>query len=195
MITYKLGNLIEAAQTGEVDVIAHCCNCFCTMGSGIAPQIKKAFPEAYEVDCETVKGSDYKLGSYSVATHKIANTGNELKIFNLYGQFGYWGRSEGKIDIDYYALSCAMKQMSDLLPANSKIGLPLLGAGLSGGDWGIIYGLIVNTLSSKHDVTIFSWKVEELCAALDSLILEVFLSVNITKETGDQLSLSLQGMN
>lgn len=37
------GDLIKLAQQGEFDVIAHGCNCFCTMGAGIAPQMAKAF--------------------------------------------------------------------------------------------------------------------------------------------------------
>ena len=37
------GDLIYLAQSGEVDLIVHGCNCFCTMGAGIAKGIKAAF--------------------------------------------------------------------------------------------------------------------------------------------------------
>ena len=37
------GDLIELAKQGTFDVIAHGCNCFCTMGAGIAPQMARAF--------------------------------------------------------------------------------------------------------------------------------------------------------
>ena len=37
------GDLIKLALEGKFDVIAHGCNCFCTMKSGIAPQMAKNF--------------------------------------------------------------------------------------------------------------------------------------------------------
>lgn len=43
MYTEINGNLIELAKQGMFDVIAHGCNCFCTMGAGIAPQMARAF--------------------------------------------------------------------------------------------------------------------------------------------------------
>ena len=36
MIKYIKGDLIKLAQKGKFDIIAHGCNCFCTMGAGIA---------------------------------------------------------------------------------------------------------------------------------------------------------------
>jgi O-acetyl-ADP-ribose deacetylase (regulator of RNase III) len=41
------GDLIKKAKEGEFDLIVHGCNCFCTMGGGIAKGIKREFPEAY----------------------------------------------------------------------------------------------------------------------------------------------------
>lgn len=37
------GDLIKLAKEGKFDVIAHGCNCHCTMGAGIAPQMAEAF--------------------------------------------------------------------------------------------------------------------------------------------------------
>ena len=37
------GDLIKLAKEGRFDVITHGCNCMCTMGAGIAPQMAKAF--------------------------------------------------------------------------------------------------------------------------------------------------------
>lgn len=62
MIKYKIGDLLQA----EVDAIGHCCNCFCTMGKGIAPKIKKEWPEVYAADCATRKGDRTKLGKQTV---------------------------------------------------------------------------------------------------------------------------------
>lgn len=40
------GDLIQLALAGQFDVIIHGCNCFCTMGAGIAKAIRQEFPEA-----------------------------------------------------------------------------------------------------------------------------------------------------
>jgi len=39
------GDLIKMALGGEFDLIVHGCNCFCTMGAGIAKTIREYFPE------------------------------------------------------------------------------------------------------------------------------------------------------
>ena len=54
------GDLIQLAKNGEFDVIIHGCNCFCTMGAGIAKTIKDIFPEAYKADLNTKKGDRSK---------------------------------------------------------------------------------------------------------------------------------------
>ena len=56
------GDLIEMAEHGDFDVIVHGCNCFCTMGAGIALQIKHHFPEAYYADCDYSKKLQVNLG-------------------------------------------------------------------------------------------------------------------------------------
>ena len=40
---YINGDIIKLALTGEYDVVAHGCNCFCRQKSGLAPQMVKAF--------------------------------------------------------------------------------------------------------------------------------------------------------
>lgn len=102
MLKYKKGCLIKAAKSGEVDVIAHQCNCFNNMGAGIAPQIKKAFLEAWEADKATIKGSKEKLGKISGAT-----IGNTLTVLNLYGQYHWYNKRSGGISTDYKPISFA----------------------------------------------------------------------------------------
>lgn len=169
MIRYKVGNLITAAQTGEVNVIAHCCNCMCAMNNGIAPQIAKAFPGALEADLKTTRGSRAKLGSYT--SWHDANTG--LEVFNLYGQYGNRERERGERDLDYAALREALNKMNWHLKIganmyewikgesrNIHIGLPKLGSNLAGGDWTYISALIENEL--EFDVTIYVLDPEEI---------------------------------
>ncbi len=76
------GDLIQKARAGEFDVLVHGCNCFCTMGAGIAKTIKQVFPAAYQADLATVAGDKTKLGSYSMASVEAAE--KPLVIVNAY---------------------------------------------------------------------------------------------------------------
>lgn len=141
MIRYIDGDLVRDAA--NYDVIAHCCNCFCTMGAGIAPQIKHKFPEAYAADCETQSGDESKLGA-------ITYTENTTPIVvNLYGQFDYTGRRSGKMDLDYDALRSALKAMREKFTGKT-FGLPMIGAGLAGGDWNVIESIIEEEMRGEY---------------------------------------------
>ena len=113
----------------KFDVIVHGCNCFCTMGAGISKAIKSEFPEAYEADCNTEKGSKDKLGTYSHAT--IQKNGNEITVINAYTQHDYKGPG---MKADYEAIGSVFKKIK-LNYSGKRIGYPKIGAGLAGGDW------------------------------------------------------------
>ena len=67
MIKYVDGDLIQLALDRNFDVIGHGCNCFCTMGAGIAPQMARAFwcndPTKYPWEGDEHKGDYRKLGT------------------------------------------------------------------------------------------------------------------------------------
>lgn len=130
------GDLIALAREYEYEAIAHGCNCLCTMGSGIAPMIRQAFPAAWEADQLTVRGDRDKLGSYSVGYDEDY----DLHVFNLYTQYDYFGRKQGRRDVDYNAVTSAFAAMNDWCKAReiTLVGIPKIGAGLAGGDWEII---------------------------------------------------------
>jgi len=77
------GDLIKLALDGEFNVILHGCNCFNTMGKGLALNIKKTFPEAFKSDQNTIKGDRNKLGTYSCASSR------GIIIVNCYTQYYY----------------------------------------------------------------------------------------------------------
>lgn len=92
------GDLMKLAGQGRFDVIIHGCNCFCTMGAGIAKAIRDQFPAAYEADLATEKGSREKLGSFSSAEVSIDD--HRLTVVNAYTQFNYRGAG---VKADYEA--------------------------------------------------------------------------------------------
>ncbi len=122
------GDLIKLALEGKFDVIVHGGNCYCTMGAGIAMAIKSEFPEAYEADCKTEKGSKDKLGTYSHAT--IEKNENKITVINAYTQHDYKGPG---IKADYDAIRYVFKQLKSNY-SGKLIGYPKICAGLAGGD-------------------------------------------------------------
>jgi O-acetyl-ADP-ribose deacetylase (regulator of RNase III) len=149
MIRYVDGDLLKLADENNFDVIAHGCNCFCVMGSGIAPQIKAKYPEAYAVDCETTAGDIKKLGA-------ITYTKNTTPIVvNIYSQYDTKGRRQGKMDLDYDALRSGIKAMKEKF-SGKRFGLPQIGSGLAGGSWAIIEKIIEEEMRGEY-VTIVNY--------------------------------------
>jgi O-acetyl-ADP-ribose deacetylase (regulator of RNase III) len=144
----RKGNLITMALHGEFDIIAHGANCQCIMGAGIAKQIKGIFPEAWEADKKTFHhNNNKKLGEFTSATvfvkngRKVSRDEIEAKpliIANLYTQV-YPGTSKNEEEQEnrYKAIETSLAKLKLQFP-NKSIGLPLIGAGLAGGDWNVI---------------------------------------------------------
>lgn len=145
---YRKGNLLNA----PVDVIIHQCNCFLTMGAGIAKQIALKWPLVLEADKRTIRGDRRKLGSFTM-THSIHG---RPTIFNLYSQYGMGGRSPDT-STNYVAMAEGMKAISDHLMANARlivgepliIGLPRIGCGLAGGRWEVVEQIILEELDHE----------------------------------------------
>lgn len=134
----RRGNLINLALSGDFDVIIQGCNCFNTMGAGIAKQIKQTFPEAYKVDQKTIRGDRKKLGTYTLA--HIVEGPVDIIVVNAYIQYRYGSATP---DIDYGAVdSVFAKLRTEFLNRNVSIGYPLIGCGLAKGDWSIVGGII-----------------------------------------------------
>jgi len=136
------GDLLDLAEEGLFDVIMHGCNCLCNMGSGIAKTIKDKYPQAYRADCETIKGDKNKLGDYS---YSIIGKDKQVILVNAYTQYSY---SRDKVDVDYEAVESVFKKIKKDF-SGKRIGYPLIGAGVAGGDWNIIETIINRELTGE----------------------------------------------
>lgn len=133
MITkYIKGDIVSLFLEG--DIIAHGCNCFHTMGSGVAGQLAKAYPPILAIDKTTYLGNLEKLGTFTQAT------GNNGQIcYNLYTQY------EPGPNLDYGALVNCMIELNRTakgLLFKPRIYIPRIGCGIAGGDWDKVYQLI-----------------------------------------------------
>ena len=136
------GNLIELAENGEFDVIVHGCNCECIMGGGIAKQIRKAFPTANDADRRTKACDSRKIGSLSFVKVDTKNS-KRLVIVNGYTQLLAGGQ------VNYDAVRDVMKQVKQNF-YGQRIGYPMIGSGLAGGEWDRIREIIDEELIDEN---------------------------------------------
>lgn len=141
------GNLFDLAFKGEFDVIAQGCNCFNTQGAGISLLFKKYFQtDKFSMELSG-KGDQSKLGKIDYKKfvyNENFNEDNPLFVVNCYTQY-YYGVRNGKIPLSYDALRECLKKINDTFKGK-KIGLPLIGGGLAGGDPEIIKQMIEEIL-------------------------------------------------
>ncbi|MEM6785750.1 MAG: macro domain-containing protein [Bacteroidota bacterium] len=137
------GDLLRHAQDGHFDVIVHGANCQCTMGAGIAKAIRRQFPEAYEADLATKKGDRSKLGTISTA--RIERGEVAFTVVNGYTQLHWRGRG---VKVDYDAVRSVFQHVRRQF-TGQRIGYPMIGAGLAGGDWDRIAEIIDDELGGE----------------------------------------------
>ena len=131
-LKHTKGNLLDLAEAGDFDIVVQGCNCFNTMGGGIAREIRERYPMAAVVDNETLKGDYNKLGNYTTAF-----TGKFL-IVNAYTQYNM---SRGTDVFEYTAFQLILEKLVHVY-GDKRIGLPYIGMGLAGGNKDIIIPLI-----------------------------------------------------
>ena len=139
------GDIVRLAKSGKFDVVVHGCNCFCTMGAGVARVIKEHFHAAWVADRRTARGARRKLGTLSVA--KVFVRGRkELVIVNAYTQYRY-GRSGRFVDLE--ALDQCFERIATMF-RGKHILFPRIGAGYGGGDFEQIKAIIDERLACCH---------------------------------------------
>lgn len=147
------GNLITLAKEGHFDVITHGCNCFCTMGAGIAPQMAKAFScDNFKMEAAETRGDINKLGCIDFGTFYLGQGSSQplnLTVVNSYTQYMYGRNHKDGVStpVDYDAIRMCMRKINHIFKGKT-IGLPMIGAGLAGGDWNLIETIIKEELDA-----------------------------------------------
>jgi len=138
MIENRIGNLLEQK---DLDAWIQSCNCFCTMGSGVAKEVREKYPEVYEADLATKSGDKKKLGTFSFAKTHDGKIG-----YNLYGQFNY-GRDRQHTDYEAIlnGLLKIKAHVKENISSTAKIGLPFkMGCVRGGGNWDTVKGILLH---------------------------------------------------
>jgi O-acetyl-ADP-ribose deacetylase (regulator of RNase III) len=153
------GDLIKLAEQGKFDIIVHGCNCFHTMGGGIAKQLADRYPEVLEADKCTAYGEAIKLGIWTEAIVEVNE--NAFTVVNAYTQYKW---SSGSDVFEYEAFQRFLKLFAESVlycPSRIKIGFPQIGAGLAGGDWSRISKMIEKfseDVACYADVTVVEYQ-------------------------------------
>jgi len=137
MLLHTKGNLIDLAENGEFDVIVHGCNCFNTMGGGIAREIRERYPDAARMDSRTARGDINKLGTYTSLLVDMPSN-HFFTIINAYTQYNM---STGEDVFEYDAFAVIIRKLAHNY-RGVRIGLPYIGMGLAGGDKELILSYI-----------------------------------------------------
>lgn len=140
------GDLIKLAKSGNFDYIGHGANCFSMMDAGIAKQIALNFPKADWADKFSTLSPIDRLGTFTKSKESEGFT-----VFNFYTQY-YLGA-----EFDLEALKLCLRKMnifhSESASKKWRVGLPLIGCGIGGGEWEEVKAAIQKELS-QFDVTI-----------------------------------------
>ena len=128
MIEYRKGNLLDVTE----GIIVHGCNMCGVMGAGVALAVKQKYPACfakYKLCLETCK--------YSLGENIMYRVNQNLWICNALTQDDYGGT---KRQVNYTAISHVFRDL--VTEGSSPLHFPKIGAGLGGGDWGIIEQII-----------------------------------------------------
>lgn len=120
-----------------------------TFGAGIAKTIKEQFPDAYKADLATIKDDKSKIGNYTYSLEQNRQ-GGELFVVNAYTQENYWE----KRDLFEYGGFAKILDKLAIQFKGKRIGFPLIGCGLAGGNKERIMSMIEEKLDAHADVTI-----------------------------------------
>ncbi len=134
-IIYKKGNLITASE----NIIIHGCNNRGVMGSGVAREIRREFPETYMIYKNLFKDFGLGLGEVIWVYEKFKWIGNCIT------QDGYG--KDGKKYVCYDATRKCIREINNNYHitkprVDMNVAMPKIGAGLGGGDWNIISNII-----------------------------------------------------
>jgi len=131
-LKHTKGNLLDLAEAGEFDIIVQGCNCFNTMGGGIAREIAERYPMCQEIDRLTERGEHMKLGNWTEFDS------GKFTIINAYTQYNM---SQGTDVFEYVAFELILLKLIHVY-GDKRIGLPYIGMGLAGGDKDAIISMI-----------------------------------------------------
>ena len=158
------GNLVSNDILKTGGVIVHGCNAQGVMGSGVAKIIRDRWPIAYTEYREAYNTLGLETGDVIFAqVQEDAGLNATLYVANAVTQEFYFRHPKAKgetVFIDYDSVAKCFEDIADFMEDGEftvpNLHMPLIGAGLAGGEWDRIEGIILETLKDK-DINLYLW--------------------------------------
>lgn len=174
-IQFVQADLIKMLKQHQSHVLIHGCNCFSSMGAGIALYIRQQFPHAYLADKNFPYHPEERLGKFSYWQDNNSCS-KSIMVINAYTQYHYNVKNkyyDQKVDLfsydtfeqqlinifnfinEKYRFDSQKQQISqissqDLFDNDLVISMPMIGCGLAGGDVTKIVPMIINAFNQVY---------------------------------------------
>ena len=142
-IKYIVGDLFKT----DITHIIHGCNAQGVMGSGVAAIIRQQFPQAYYGYRDL-----WSVGTQSTVGDIQFFPAHDKVIINAITQEFYGGA--GLRWCSYDGIAEALSQIDTELEKQgiTEVAMPMIGAGLAGGDWNVIEKIIESEMKMVQPV-------------------------------------------
>lgn len=157
-IEYIKGDIIDVALFYKIKNIAHNCNCFHTMGAGVAKRLNEYTGNRLLTEDKTSPHGDInKMGTYTMIQYR------GMKFFNLYGMFAYRtllkSHKPNNVFVHWKSLQTAL--LNAIMDVDGDFIVPIMGCDLAGGDTDDFVTMISNTINEINDINRTLYLVEK----------------------------------
>ena len=137
------GDILTPNTEDRGVIVCHQCNCRGVMGAGLALQVRNMHPGIYSLYRDKCRQIAAGIGGLGDVQFCSALSSSGYIVANIFGQDEY-GRNRRYTDYD--ALRKAFTNIATGFPTYT-IRIPyMMGCGLAGGDWEMVFGIIKETL-------------------------------------------------
>ena len=152
-ITYMKGDATYPQEDGK-KLIIHCCNDEGKWGKGFVLAITKRWPEVEKKYREWYRSDE----NFDLGNIQAVKVEKDIAVVNMIGQHGIYA-NKGVAPIRYKAIESCLVKVGDLAEKyNASVCAPRFGAGLAGGKWEEIEGMILELLCARDmKVTIYDY--------------------------------------
>jgi O-acetyl-ADP-ribose deacetylase (regulator of RNase III) len=124
-------------------IIVHVCNDLGKWGKGFVLAVSRRWKEPERIYKASFAGEQPPV----LGDVQFVPVATDLVVANLIGQHGIAGRGTKVPPIRYEAIETGLRTVRDrALQHGASVHMPRIGAGLAGGDWSRIEGIVVSTL-------------------------------------------------
>jgi O-acetyl-ADP-ribose deacetylase (regulator of RNase III) len=160
-IHYKTGDATRPEGDGA-KIICHVCNDIGGWGRGFVTALSARW-RMPEKQFRGWHGGAATHGPFELGAVQFVPVEQDITVANMIGQHGIHRGVDGSPPVRYEAIRAALAQVAEFANEHqASVHMPRIGAGLAGGDWRVIEGIIVEELCNRAvSVTVYDLPVRE----------------------------------